>query len=163
MAGGAAGASMSVRMSRRHSPHAAIAAVAAGAALMLSPAPSLARGRRAWDQHFWTQAAVAVAHDYWGPLPKGDPVVNWTTKLPVDIAGRAYPGQDRIDVALDFARDLRRHHWWSLYCTLITHEYGHLAGQEHVDDPTKIMYPTVLLTFAPSEQAALRYPAWSVG
>lgn len=40
--------------------------------------------------------------------------------------------------------------WSTEYlCRLIVHEFGHLAGAEHVDDATNIMYPGTLPRFRP--------------
>ena len=30
---------------------------------------------------------------------------------------------------------------WLEFCTIMVHEYGHLAGREHSDNPRSVMYP----------------------
>lgn len=47
-----------------------------------------------------------------------------------------------------FKRTVRRE-WELVTCTLIVHEYGHLAGQEHSTDPNNVMFPTFTYTYPP--------------
>jgi hypothetical protein len=30
---------------------------------------------------------------------------------------------------------------WPMFCTIMVHEYGHLSGHQHVNDPTNVMNP----------------------
>jgi hypothetical protein len=88
---------------------------------------------------------IAIAH--WGMSPcNGDVPVAWARLAP-DENGRATwtnpfhdygdpAGNTRCSVALNTAQD-----WtWPKLCTVLTHEFGHLAGNSHSDDPDNVMY-----------------------
>lgn len=45
---------------------------------------------------------------------------------------------------------------WPYTCAVVIHEYGHLAGHDHSDDPTSIMYSGTL----PIPHVCMALPKW---
>ncbi len=94
------------------------------------------------------QDAVQVAIGFWGWAPCGGNVTIQWGKLsptinavstwwnPVAAYGNAQANSD-CDVTLNTAQA----YTWPMLCTVITHEYGHLTGHQHVPDPSNVMYP----------------------
>lgn len=90
--------------------------------------------------------AVAVAH--WGTDPCGGNVaISWTTldasinavatwSNPVSLFGNASANYN-----CSIAYNLHQPWSWPMFCTITEHELGHLAGQQHVDDPNNVMSP----------------------
>lgn len=75
--------------------------------------------------------------------------VTWTdltvaagTGYDYDLWGLA---QRRSFCSVELDRSIRG--VWSATCSTVVHEYGHLAGVPHSDDPTSLMYP--FIRFAP--------------
>lgn len=94
---------------------------------------------------YWQRAerAKAVAVAYWGQTPTQCPTVN-TFREP--MAPEHSAEADRAGCAIYFNED-----WWGVqkgkwrfpwFCSVYVHEYGHLLGVPHSDDPGDVMYPT---------------------
>ncbi len=96
---------------------------------------------------------LAIAERRFGPACSGGISATWNP-FEVDYAGspgarawaRTFVEQCRIDFNLGLWRDPS----WraAIYdppwlCTLVVHEYGHLAGHGHSDDPADVMYPLI--------------------
>ena len=63
-------------------------------------------------------------------------------KLPPDVNARSLWAGDESpfrDCVIVFPSD--RHHAWAKFCSVMIHEYGHLAGRAHSPDPGSVMYP----------------------
>jgi hypothetical protein len=101
---------------------------------------------------------IAIAH--WGISPcNGDVPVAWARLAP-DENGRATwtnpfhdygdpAGNTRCSVALNTRQD-----WtWPKLCTVLTHEFGHLAGNAHSPDPNDVMFPYYTGTNLPACEA----------
>ena len=94
------------------------------------------------------QQARTIADAHWGMVPcNGDVKIAWA-KLPSDEnAGSTWvnPFQDYFDakdnaqcsVAFNVTQDWN----WAKLCTVFVHEFGHLAGNPHSDDPKDVMFP----------------------
>lgn len=91
----------------------------------------------------------------------------------VDMAEGAFPRPACSGVAVEFRPQHRENPYWvgavawtqtpcaieaserihsyapSIICSIIVHEYGHLAGYDHSDDPASIMYGKQLVTHQP--------------
>lgn len=90
----------------------------------------------------------AVAEHTWGdvcgPL---EPKIEYD-KLPTPgQAGEArtqwidLPGGGRQYTECTIRLDRRRIHGQQQFCAVVVHEYGHLAGHGHSNDPNSVMYP----------------------
>jgi hypothetical protein len=86
--------------------------------------------------------AIAVAH--WGAAPdcrvwtlKADdltyPTLGWATRANCTIRINRW-WYDNYG---------RRARVWPYFCSLYLHEWGHLLGHAHSDDPEDVMYPTI--------------------
>ena len=139
----------------------ALWAVALAAIAMALPAPALADdGAPLLDDALANYFAAAHAH-WGGPLPTC--VINGVTPLAVhailyddpnpEVAARAEQPGCRIWLDRQLWREMRPIE----ACTVVVHEWGHLLGHAHVDDPLDLMaeFPTR----PPAECAALRREA----
>jgi matrixin len=92
--------------------------------------------------------AETIAIHYWGVLPCNgvvdvswqslDPSINGVASWwnPTDSYGN--PAQNsQCSISLNTAQDFS----WPMLCTVVTHEFGHLTGHQHVTDQTNVMYP----------------------
>lgn len=89
--------------------------------------------------------AIAVAH--WGTDPcAGNVAISWGT-LPENINAHSdwfgMLGQPEtfINCAIVFNVNADYGWDWPKFCTVVEHEFGHLSGHDHVDDPHDIMSP----------------------
>jgi len=88
---------------------------------------------------------IAVAH--WGMNPcEGDVTISWAS-LPVQENATSTwvnPFQDYYDAKdntlCTVAFNVRQDWDWPKLCTVFVHEFGHLAGNPHSDDPNDVMY-----------------------
>jgi Matrixin len=93
------------------------------------------------------QQARAIAVEHWGMNPcEGDVTITWE-KLAADSNANSTwvnPFQDYFDpkdnslctVAFNVSQD-----WdWPKLCSVFVHEFGHLAGFPHSDDPNDVMF-----------------------
>jgi hypothetical protein len=94
-----------------------------------------------------TEVGVRAALDYWGQAPDcpGGVDHQWRDEMPADwgIQGEAYAASLMPGCVIVFDRKLAgelRDDDLSGYCQLIVHEYGHLLGHDHSDNPDDIMY-----------------------
>jgi hypothetical protein len=88
---------------------------------------------------------IAVAH--WGMNPcKGDVTISWA-RLPVEENATSmwvnpfqdyYDAKDNTLCGVEF--NVRQDWDWPKLCTVFVHEFGHLAGNPHSDDPNDVMY-----------------------
>jgi hypothetical protein len=95
------------------------------------------QGRPAFER------AEAIARAAWGSMPcDGDVTVRWA---PLDRDTNAVStwaefgdGGEAFDCRVTFNE---RDQWsFARFCTILTHEYGHLHGRGHSDDPDSVMY-----------------------
>jgi hypothetical protein len=108
-----------------------------------------------------TVAAQRIAVEHWGVNPCGGNVsIAWTAQA-ADINAVAHwsslvpdtgPATHR-DCVITFNR--RGTFSWAKFCTVVTHEYGHLIGLSHSSDPDDVMAP-VYRTPLPACLAARR-------
>lgn len=136
--------------SRTMSPRPAITTLLASLAFAAAAAPAAASplplpvpaSASAYD----AAHAVAVAH--WGTDPCGGRVaIGWssldatvnavaTWSNPMSLYGHA-----ALDYGCSITYNLHQPWTWPMFCTITEHELGHLAGQQHVDDPANVMSP----------------------
>jgi len=110
----------------------------------------------------WTPAqtakAVAVADAHWPASPcKGREAITWVkSAATADFAATAYPALCATTVAWNqvAAADPSP----AFLCTVLEHEFGHLAGYEHSPDPNNVMF-AILWKPSPDCAAALPGPA----
>ena len=106
------------------------------------------------------QQARAIAIQHWGMNPcKGDVTISWA-KLPADTNATSTwvnPFHDFGDpqnnslcsVAFNVSQD-----WdWPKLCSVFVHEFGHLAGNPHSDDPDDVMFAYYTGTNVPACEA----------
>lgn len=92
-------------------------------------------------------AAVAIAARYWGAAAcGGDVALSWSSADPPSINARATwfnpvdpfaAPQLNHDCSIVFNANA----WlpWPRFCTVVVHEWGHLTGHPHSDDPNDVM------------------------
>jgi hypothetical protein len=110
----------------------------------------------------WTPAettkAIAVADAHWPASPcHGREQITWIkTATTADFAGTAYPDECATTIAWNqvAAQDPSP----AFLCTVLEHEFGHLAGLGHSPDPNNVMF-AVLWKPTPDCAAALGGPA----
>jgi Matrixin len=110
----------------------------------------------------WTPAqvtkAITVADAHWPASPcRGREAITWVKSVQsADFAGIAYPDQCATTIAWNqvAAQDPSP----AFLCTVLEHEFGHLAGYEHSKDPDNVMF-AILWKPSPDCAAALPGPA----
>jgi Matrixin len=116
----------------RRARHALLALLAA--ALLAAPAEAAAYERS------WSAPALRVAR---ASLPSGcrEPRVVPSGELPPGMLG-TYSRPCTVIVNSGI---------WSYdrFCTTVVHEYGHLGGLGHSEDPANVMYPNFVRSFGP--------------
>jgi hypothetical protein len=122
------------------------ASAATGGLVITAPVPHAAALSRR------VRAAILVARATWGSACENHLAVRWADYD--DTLGAARGGGRVLarahDCAIDFSRrvldDDATRTWayaWPWLCTLVVHEYGHLAGQGHSTDQNSVMYPSI--------------------
>lgn len=82
-------------------------------------------------------ALLLIAAAFWGQTPDcGQPSLT-SAELPPPVVGFA----DLADCSI--VVDPRRFYFSGAACVVVVHEYGHLIGLGHSDDPTNVMYPVM--------------------
>jgi hypothetical protein len=121
----------------------------------LSPDQQLAAGEPAM------QAAVGIAKAYWSADPCGGQVgLSWGTLDSSTNATSTWSNPESqfglSDLNASCAITLNRAvPWdWAKFCTIVVHEYGHLDGRPHVDDPNDVMYAYYVKPVDPCAAAA---------
>lgn len=85
-------------------------------------------------------AVLVIAQQVFGPVPCGTPVVERAKFTDPGTLAGADPATCRIFLNRRWASQMPP----AMKCTLVLHEYGHLAGREHSDNPNSVMYPDYL-------------------
>jgi hypothetical protein len=92
--------------------------------------------------------AETIAVRYWNAVPCNgvinvswqsmDPSINGDASWwnPIAAYGNA-AANAQCSITLNTAQDYS----WPMLCTVVTHEFGHLAGHDHVTDQKDVMYP----------------------
>lgn len=94
------------------------------------------------------QTAQQIAAAQWGGVPCGGQVeVTWTAQEPT-INARAWwwtattpYGDPGANTGCRVELNSVARFGWTKFCTVIVHEYGHLAGHDHVADGPDVMSP----------------------
>ncbi len=110
----------------------------------------------------WTPAqtvkAITVADAHWPASPcHGRETITWVRSAEMaDFAGTAYPQQCATTIAWNqvAASDPSP----AFLCTVLEHEFGHLAGLEHSSDPNNVMFAIV---WKSSPDCAAAFPGQS--
>ncbi len=96
--------------------------------------------------------AARRANEYWaaqGFAPACQGVVNllWTWDQPSWVDAEATWSNQGDSAPFACSVRFNANHFdplfladWPHFCTAATHEFGHLHGKDHVDDPTNVMY-----------------------
>jgi hypothetical protein len=92
--------------------------------------------------------AQQIAQAHWGTNPcKGDVEIVWTALAPDTNATASWrnptdawnnPGEN-FECRIEF--NTASDYDWAKFCTVMTHELGHLVGQPHSDRPGELMSP----------------------
>ena len=83
--------------------------------------------------------AKQVAVQHWGGMPCGGQVAfSWRDEDP-EVNATAYwsPGYTNCQIVFNRSAGMS----WPKFCTILTHELGHLHGRGHSDDPDDLMSP----------------------
>jgi hypothetical protein len=94
------------------------------------------------------QVAQNIAREHWGVDPCGGQVqVTWTVEAP-RINARSYwsnptsaYGAPALNTACRIEFNAAAPYDWDMFCTVVVHEYGHLAGHQHAPDGPDVMSP----------------------
>lgn len=87
----------------------------------------------------------AVARQIWGPVCSGEDVDTTFAPLEGNQAGLAQSlisagnVRFRCHVTIDNSKAYKK----AKLCAIVVHEYGHLDGKDHSNDPNDVMYPTI--------------------
>lgn len=103
----------------------------------------------AWGRDPRIDWSLAIAERWWGPLPHCQEVeIILGFDDPEDgVGGWAVRGGCTIWLDRSFMNRGRVATW--RLCGIMVHEYGHLTGRGHSDDPWDVMYPVVEATPTP--------------
>lgn len=90
------------------------------------------------------QTAQAIAVQHWGTAPAEDPPIVWAhlgrtinARATWFALGAPLDWTQYTDEKITFSYDVG---WnWPKFCTVMVHEYGHLLGKVHTDDPRDVM------------------------
>jgi Matrixin len=134
----------------------AVALLATASTAYAAPSPD-----KVWPVNgtaFQTARQIAVEH--WGMAPCGGDVdISWG-KLPADqnaVSSWVNQFQDYGDPAHNELCSVTfntKQDWdWPKLCTVFAHEFGHLAGHEHSEDPGDVMYAYYIGTNLPECEA----------
>jgi hypothetical protein len=93
------------------------------------------------------QTARQIAIEHWGMNPcQGDVDISWGT-LPVEenaISSWVNQYQDYGDpeqnTLCEVTFNVKQDWDWPKFCTVFVHEFGHLAGHAHSEDPDDVMF-----------------------
>jgi hypothetical protein len=97
-----------------------------------------------------TASALYIASTAWNDACLTGVDLRWTNTPLEDgwmrgAVGGAYDRNPnahcRVWAATDARPDLEAN--WPMFCSMLVHEFGHLTGRLHSDDPNDIMYPTL--------------------
>ena len=126
----------------RHAKPALLASIADANGIATSPAQQFAVGGAAMT------VARQIADAYWGYDPCGgqvaiswaslDPSINATSTWWNPSDAYADP-QENNNCQVQF--NVNQSFDWQMFCTVFTHEFGHLTGHPHVQDQSNVMYP----------------------
>lgn len=94
-----------------------------------------------------SSGSLAVAQRTWGDVCGNlDPQIKTKNLADPKASGEAVakwlelPGGGRQYTTCDILIDPKTKRSGRVYCAILVHEYGHLAGKDHVNDPNSIMY-----------------------
>jgi Matrixin len=109
----------------------------------------------------WTNQARQIADAHWGFDPcHGDIAISWGT-LPADqnaisswLNQHADYGDPDNNTQCSVVFNTLQDWDWPKFCTVFVHEFGHLAGNPHSDDPDDVMFAYYTGTHLPACKAA---------
>ena len=98
--------------------------------------------------------AVSIAERYWDADPcGGDVALSWATVDPSWVNARAYwsnpigvSGHADANFACSVVFNANAWLPWPRFCSVVAHEYGHLTGHSHSDDPSDVMAGVIRTT-----------------
>ena len=122
--------------------------VAVPAAAQTAPDAWMAKARQLADQHWGFDPCQGDITITWGTLPADQSAVSAWLNQYVDYGDPAHNTQ--CSVTFNTRQD-----WdWPKFCTVFVHEFGHLAGNPHSDDPDDVMFAYYTGTNLPACKAA---------
>jgi hypothetical protein len=108
--------------------------VAVPAAAQQAPDAWMAKARRLADQQWGFDPCQGAITTTWGTLPADQNAVSTWLNQHQDYGDPAHNTQ--CSVTFNTRQD-----WdWPKFCTIAIHEFGHLAGNPHSDDPNDVMF-----------------------
>jgi hypothetical protein len=122
-----------------------------GLLLLCAAAPAAAQAPAGPDVRFAVGspamlAAQQIARAHWGVDPCGGVIdIAWVSQPESYNAVSSWANmgdpyadwQGNQDCRIEFNRDMTFR--WGKFCTVLVHEYGHLAGQRHDEHPGELM------------------------
>jgi hypothetical protein len=105
-----------------------------------------------------TEKAIAVADAHWpASACHGRELINWVTAPAMsEFAATAYEDTCTVDIAWNEVADTDRSP--GFLCTVLEHEFGHLAGLDHANSSSNVMFAVVwrVAPTAPQRSRATR-------
>lgn len=127
---------------RTHHRPVVMASIASANGIATSPAQQFAVGGAAMT------VARQIADAYWGFDPcQGQVAISWASLDPSINATSTWwnptdayaDPQQNNNCQVQF--NVNQSFDWQMFCTVFTHEFGHLTGHPHVTDQSNVMYP----------------------
>jgi hypothetical protein len=108
--------------------------VATPAAAKTAPASWMPQARQIADAHWGMDPCHADVAITWGVLPVDENARStWTNQF------RDY-GDPEHNTTCDVVFNSKQDWDWPKLCTVFMHEFGHLAGHDHSEDPDDVMF-----------------------